>query len=261
VKPSPLRLLVVAVAAVVVLAGGVLVLGDDERPGGTTPAADGTLPGPGPTADLGRQGPVLLIPGYGGGAGLFQGMRARLQAAGIPSEAIDVGDGTQDLTGYAALVIERARQLVAAGAPSVDLVGFSAGGITARIAAASPQGGPLIRRVVTIASPHEGTRLAALGQLVGECPTACVQLAPGSDLLESLAPATGPERFFTLWTRSDDVIRPPESSELEDAAELVVQDVCNRPVAHVPVLEDSLTLAAVPAWLSGQPLPASCPAV
>jgi pimeloyl-ACP methyl ester carboxylesterase len=257
-RRSPTTAIIIALlAAVVAIAAVVLITRDGGREGGTVAAVDGTLPGPGPAADLAVRGPVLLIPGYGGGTGLFRGLQAQLQAEGIAWEAVDVGDGTGDLNAYADLVLARARQLVAAGAPSVDLVGYSAGGITARVAAAGD--GTLIRRVATIASPHEGTRLAALGQLVGECPPACQQLAPGSELLTSLPPANGSTRFFTLWSRSDDVIRPPDSSQLVDAAELVVQDVCDRVVGHLPVLEDPLTLLAVPAFLRGEALPTACP--
>jgi pimeloyl-ACP methyl ester carboxylesterase len=257
-RVRPLTAVAVALLAAIVAIATVLLLArDGGREGGTIAAADGTLPGPGPTADLAVRGPVLLIPGYGGGTGLFSGLQGQLQAEGIAWEAIDVGDGTGDLNVYADLVLARARQLVASGAPSVDLVGYSAGGITARAAAAKD--GSVFRRVATIASPHDGTRLAALGQLVGECPPACQQLAPGSDLLNALPPANGSTRYLTLWSRSDDVIRPPESSRLEDATELVVQDVCDRVVGHLPVLEDPLTLLAVPGFLRGDPLPTTCP--
>ena len=74
------------------------------------------------------------------------------------------------------------------GAPSVDLVGYSAGGVVVRLYVADLGGGSHVRRAVTLASPHHGTDLAALAGSLGSeaCPEACQQLDPDSDLLRRL---------------------------------------------------------------------------
>jgi triacylglycerol esterase/lipase EstA (alpha/beta hydrolase family) len=186
-------------------------------------------------------------------------MASTLGSEGVPFEVIGIDDGTGDLNVYAQRVVTRAQQLVAGGAPSVDIIGFSAGGVIARIAGTDPVGRPLIRRIATIASPHAGTTVAALGALFGQCPPACEQLDPDSALLESLPQASAPDRYLTVWSRSDDVIRPPESSELENATSVVVQDLCDRIVGHNATMSDPVTLTAVPAFLAGSPLPSTCP--
>lgn len=214
---------------------------------------------PGPVASLDTRGPVLLIPGYGGGTSPLQALAATLQTQGITAEFVDIGDGTDDLSVYAERVVARSQQLVAAGSPSVDLIGFSAGGVIARIAGTSASGAPLIRRIATIGTPNEGTQTAALGSLIGQCPIACQQLEPGSSLLSDLQPASSPERYLTVWSKSDDVIQPPESSELDNASQVVVQDLCDRIVGHNAVMSDPVTLTSVPAFLSGTALPTSCP--
>jgi pimeloyl-ACP methyl ester carboxylesterase len=221
--------------------------------------AGSSEPPPGPTADLSVRGPVLLIPGYGGGTQPLQAMSSTLRAQGVVHEIINIDDGTGDLTLYAQRVIARAQQLVAGGSPSVDLIGFSAGGVIARIAGTDTVGRPLIRRIATVGTPHEGTQVAAIGALFGQCPPACQQLDPDSELLKELPPASSSDRYLTVWSRSDDVVRPPESSALKNANEVIVQDVCNRVVGHDAVMRDPVTLTSIPAFLADSALPSTCP--
>lgn len=215
-------------------------------------------PPPGPSAPLDSQGPVLLIPGYGGGTVGLQAAASTLGTAGIPAEVVPIGDGTGDLSIYAQQVVARAQQLVASGAPSVDLLGFSAGGLIARDAATSTTGQPLIRRVVTVGSPHEGTQLAALGGLVGGCPPACLQLSPGSDYLDALPTGSASDRWLSIWSTTDEVIRPVASSELKGAKWFPLQDVCARPVAHNNLITDPLVQNTAIAYLGGSGLPTGC---
>ena len=108
---------------------------------------------------------------------------------------------------------------VADGAPSVDVVGYSAGGVVVRLWVDDLGGGSLARRVVTLSSPHHGTEVAGLGADLGEeaCPTACEQLAPDSDLLTTLnardETPPGP-RWVALWTTDDATVVPPTSGLL-----------------------------------------------
>ena len=129
------------------------------------------------------------------------------------------------------------RALERTGAASVDLVGYSAGGVTARLWARD-FGSGLARRIVTLGSPHHGTDLAGLAADVtpDECPTACQQLATDSDLLRALnATDETPDGplWVSIWTTDDQTVVPPDSASLEGALDFSVQSVCpGEVIAH-----------------------------
>lgn len=250
------RLLLQSLALLAAIAVALLVL---ARLLGGTPA-------PAPSAAQGRLGPVLLVPGYGGSTRGLEVLAAELRAAGRQASVLPApGDGTGDLRRNAAELTAAVDAALAAGAPSVDLVGYSAGGVVARLVARERAAD--LRRVVTLGSPHHGTRLAALGAALspGSCPVACQQLAPGSDLLDRLNDGDetpdGPQ-WLALWTTQDEVVTPPESARLDGAVNLAVQDLCpgvqvthgqlpTAPVVRALVLQALSTADVAP--------PAGCP--
>ncbi len=219
-SPARRRLVVGAavVAAVVVLAVAVTAALGGGRT--VTPVAQDRL------------GPVLLLPGYGGAASGLDPLARALRGEGRTVEVIaPPGDGRGDLREHATLVEQAAQDAVDGGAPSVDVVGYSAGGVVARYMVAELGGGDLVRRVVTLSSPHHGTDLAAgaAGLGAASCPEACRQLAPGSELLTDLnrgdETPPGPQ-WVALWTTDDQTVVPPTSGRLEGAVSFAVQDVC-----------------------------------
>lgn len=210
-----------------------------------------------------RPGPVLLVPGYGGGTAGLEALAATLRAAGHEARVVPLpGRGTGDLDRQAVALDVAARAALAGGAPSVDVVGFSAGGVVARLWAAEHGGAARARRVVTLGSPHHGTDLAALaGALAPDsCPRACQQLAPDSDLLRGLnrgdeTPA-GP-RWVSIWTAQDQVVSPPDSARLSGALDVVVQRVCpGRTVAHGGLPTDAVVGGLVVRALAAGPVTA-----
>ncbi len=218
-----LGLLFALVAAVV--AAGVAVAVAVTR-GGATPVARSAA------ADV--PGPVVLVPGYGGSTRSLQVLATLLKSTGRDAYVLSLpGDGRGDLTDQArALGREVATVRRDTGASSVDVVGYSAGGVVSRLWVRDEGGAALARRVVTLGSPQHGTDLAGLaGDLVpDQCPVACQQLEPGSDLLARLnagdeTPA-GPQ-FVSIWTTADQVVVPPESAQLAGALNFSVQSVCS----------------------------------
>ncbi|MGQ0465904.1 MAG: esterase/lipase family protein [Sporichthyaceae bacterium] len=177
-------------------------------------------------------GPVLLVHGYGGtSAGLVQ-LAAEIRAAGRTAIVVEpVGDNTGDLTEQVANLERAVRGAESAGATSVDVVGYSAGGVVALAWSKRHDGALRARRIVSLGSPFHGTTVAstALTFAPDQCLAACRQLAPGSDLLTSLdvdgAGAAHPG-WVALWTRDDTVVTPPESGELKGAVALSVQSLC-----------------------------------
>lgn len=205
-------------------------------------------------------GPVLLVPGYGGRVASLDPLAAALRAQGRTVVIVaPVGDGTGDLRAQAqnlGVAADRARQV--SGAPSVDVIGYSAGGVVARLWVREEGGASVARRVLTLGSPQHGTSQAALGlELAGGCSTACEQLVPNSDLLRALnagdeTPA-GPD-WATVRSTGDQVVTPTDSAALDGALNLVVQDLC--PAATTPhgnLPSDPVVLAALTTVLGPQP--------
>lgn len=201
--------------------------------------------------DQGAPGPVLLVPGYGGSESALDVLAAALRGAGREAEVVSlVGDGTGDLNEQVG-ALDRAvsEALARTGAGSVDLVGYSAGGITVRLWTRDAGGGAVARRVVTLGSPHHGTDVAALAAgLAGDsCPEGCRQLATDSDLLRELnaddeTPA-GP-RWVSIWTTDDQTVVPASSGSLDGALDFSVQSVCPAAaVSHGDLPRDPTVIA------------------
>ncbi|HEY0125783.1 MAG TPA: alpha/beta fold hydrolase [Blastococcus sp.] len=210
-----------------------------------------------------RPGPVLLIPGYGGGTGSLRPLADQLTAAGRDATVVALpGNGTGDLAASAgALDAAVDAALERTGEQTVDLVGYSAGGLVARLWVADGHAGS-VRRVVTLGSPHHGTSLADLATAFasGECPVGCRQMATGSTLLAELnsgdeTPA-GPT-WISIWTTRDEAVTPPDSARLDGALNLPVQSVCSSSrVGHGDLPRDPLVRAVVLAELgAGDPVP------
>lgn len=207
-----------------------------------------------------QPGPVLLVPGYGGNVSSLQPLVDALRSAGRTPVVVPPKDGgTGDLQAEAAHLDEVARaQLKASGAASVDVIGYSAGGVVARLWVRDHGGASIVRRVLTLGSPQHGTTEAALGrELAGGCPVACEQLVPESDLLRQLnagdeTPA-GP-LWATVRSTSDQVVTPTRSAELEGALNLEVQTVCPRArTAHGGLPGDPVVLASLSSVLGVPP--------
>ena len=214
-------------------------------------------------------GPVLLVPGYGGSTASLQTLADRLDAVGRDATVVDVPDeGTGDMNASAAVLGTAVDDALArTGASSVDVVGYSAGGVIARLWAADG-GAEQARRILTLGSPHHGTTLADLGSELApdQCPEGCRQLTTDSDLLRELnaddeTPA-GPT-WVSIWTTVDQTVTPPDSAELDGALNLTVQSVCaDSTVEHGQLPRDPLVQSIVLAELAGgQPValgPADC---
>ena len=256
--PARRRLLLGIVAALVagVLAAVIVVV--VNRPGPSNAAA--------PVAQD-KPGPVLLVPGYGGSTSALDVLAARLRSAGRQATVVRLpADGTGDLRDQAAVLDRAARSAIAGGAPSVDVVGYSAGGVVARLWAEEDGGAAIARRIVTLGAPHHGTDLAALaGSLLpGQCPTACAQLAPNSDLLTRLNARTMPTGpvWVSVWTEQDQIVTPPDSARLDGALNIPVQSVCAREqldhsnLPRDPVVQSLVLTALAPARPTQ---PTACP--
>jgi triacylglycerol esterase/lipase EstA (alpha/beta hydrolase family) len=220
-SPARRRLvLLVAGAATLVLIAVVGVVVVRAATGGGSPVAQD------------RPGPVLLVSGYGGSTRSLEPIRSTLQSAGRDVVVVTpVGDGTGDIAAQARDLGDQADvALERFGADSVDVVGYSAGGVVAREWVRSFGGAKVARRVLSVGSPQHGTDVAELGAGLGtSCPTACQQLVPDSDLLRALnardETPPGPV-FVSVWSSADEVVVPTGSARLAGAVNFTVQSVC-----------------------------------
>ena len=207
-----------------------------------------------------QPGPVLLVPGYGGNADSLAPLEIALRAAGRQVVVVTpAGDGTGDLRAEADHLADvAASTLDRTGAPSVDVIGYSAGGVVARLWVRDGNGKTAARRVLTLGSPHHGTGVAQLGsELGGGCPTACEQLVPDSDLLRRLNAGDetpdGP-LWITVRTTGDRVVTPVDSAALDGALNLLVQDECPGSTAqHGDLPGDPVVRAALGSVLGPGP--------
>ncbi|MGH2809152.1 MAG: alpha/beta fold hydrolase, partial [Actinomycetota bacterium] len=199
--------------------------------------------------------PVILVHGYGGSSTSMETIQARLQREGRSVVAVDLPDrGEGDITSSARFLSEA---IDATGAATVDLIGFSLGGVVVRtyvdaIDASKP------RYVITLASPHHGTDIAGLATFAdpGACTGACAQLNPESDFLAGLNdPDETPEgpAFVTVWTDDDETVTPPDSAVLDGALNIKIQDVCpGAEVSHGDVAHHLAVLGIIVTTLTGR---------
>lgn len=134
----------------VAIAASVFVLTRSATP--TKPVSQGTA------------GPVLLVPGYGGSTTALDSLASVLRAGGKDVTVLALpGDARGDLGAQAAaLGVAAAKTLDRTGAASVDVVGYSAGGVVARLWVRQHGGAARARRVISLGSPQHGTDLASL---------------------------------------------------------------------------------------------------
>jgi triacylglycerol lipase len=200
--------------------------------------------------------PVVLVHGYGGSTGDFRVLAPRLAAAGFDVVPVPLPErNTGDLRASARALAQAVRRT---GASQIDVVGFSAGGVVARLWLRELGGVELARHVVLLGSPNHGAGLAEEARMLdpGRCLVACEQLVPSSPLLAALnrgdETPDGPT-WTTVWTQGDEIVTPPESARLDGAVNVRVQDVCpGARLSHGDLARDPLALGLVLRALQGR---------
>jgi triacylglycerol esterase/lipase EstA (alpha/beta hydrolase family) len=195
-------------------------------------------------------GPVLLVTGYGGSTRSVDPLRQALEHEGrdvvvVPAVSGGTGDIAEQADALDGAADDAMKRFDAA---SVDVVGYSAGGVVAREWVRHGDGAGKARRVLSVGSPQHGTTVAELAVgIAGTCPTACRQLGPDSDLLRALnardETPDGP-RFISVWSDADEVVVPPDSALLAGALNVTVQSVCSgAQTSHEDLPSDPVVLA------------------
>jgi len=128
-------------------------------------------------------------------------------------KAINLRGKFRSIHEFARVLAEEVEKVMAdSQSEQVDLVGQSMGGLVIRSYLAEGSSRAKIRRVVTLGSPHGGTKLAVFGLGQG-----AKEMVPGSAFLESLNQGVQiPEGglFYAIYTIVDNMVLPNESTKL-----------------------------------------------
>jgi triacylglycerol lipase len=238
------RIFAVGLAAVLAVVVAVIAVGVIRAGGGQAPAATGFPP-------QDRPGPVLLVPGYGGSTGSLSVLARRIRSTGRQVTVVHLpGNGTGSLIADASVLNAAVTRALRDGARSVDVIGYSAGGVATLLWVRDDGGVHKARRVVTLGSPFHGAAIASAAQgfVPGACPAACQQLVPGSSLLNRLDATRVPARprWLSLWSTDDTTVTPPDSARLAGAINVPIQSVCPaQQVSHSQLPANPIVTAMV----------------
>lgn len=160
--------------------------------------------------------PVLLVHGIDDTGAIFDRMADRLALAGHgPIYTIDLAPSNGDV-GLSELAVQVAQKVEAirheTGAPRIDMVGFSLGGMVSRYYLQRLDGLTRVRRFVTISAPHAGSFSAYFRWNPG-----AADVRWGSAFLRDLerdAEVLSAVEMTSLWTPFDMMILPSWSSRL-----------------------------------------------
>ena len=129
-----------------------------------------------------------------------------------------------------------ARALERTGADKVDLIGHSMGGLVIRYYVERLGGAPQVHTVVTLGTPHQGTKTAVLGLF-----ETARQFHPAAPFIREMqASSLAPEvKMVSLWSEFDNIVLPPENALLPPPC----ANVMLRNVGHVALLFSKQALA------------------
>ena len=176
--------------------------------------------------------PILLVHGYLCNRGLWMAFRQRLLVAGL--EPIYTVTLTPLFGGIDTLVSKLDARIeaicVATGAEKLMIVAHSMGGLVVRASLAqvrAPASASRVAKLVTLGSPHHGTRLAkrGLGVNARQMRFHGEWLKRLADKESAAAERRDPPATLSIYTLNDDIVYPPESSVLQWAENVPVSAV------------------------------------
>ena len=157
--------------------------------------------------------PVVLVHGVLCNGGVFAAMAGKLADAGLgPVYVLSYGPPLHPIERFVIqldALIRKAR--AATGASSVIIVGHSMGGLVAR-AYLQRHGSDSVARVVTVGTPHHGSRFAWLA--MGAC---MAQIRPDSAWLAALPAVAATPPLVSLWSPHDSMVAPQTSCVVDGA--------------------------------------------
>lgn len=194
----------------------------------------GPVPIPADTASLPTEAkpPVLLLHGFIDNRSVFVLLRRSLAQHGRHQvESLNYSPLTCDIRTAAELLGRHVEEVCErTGQPEVDVVGHSLGGLIARYYVQRLGGDARVRTLVTLGTPHGGTRVIP----VMDAHPIVRQMRPGSAVLEELA-ESAPHcrtRFVSFWSDLDQLMDPLETACITHP-DLLAQNVRVSGIGHL----------------------------
>jgi pimeloyl-ACP methyl ester carboxylesterase len=201
------------------------------------PQDTGTDTGTDPTPDAARlptpaKTPVVLLHGFIDNRSVFVLLRRSLAQHGRHQvESLNYSPLTCDIRTAAELLGRHIEEICErTGHHEVDIVGHSLGGLIARYYAQCLGGDIRVRTLVTLGTPHSGTRVLPM---MNAHPIVR-QMRPGSNVIEELRRPV-PQcrtRFVSFWSDLDQLMDPLETACIEHP-DLIAQNVRVSGVGHL----------------------------
>ncbi|WP_432011449.1 esterase/lipase family protein [Streptomyces cucumeris] len=237
-----------AIALDLAILAGHLVL----YPTGVLPERPPAPPPPDAAARLPTDGrarrPVVLLHGFIDNRSVFVLLRRTLRRHGRQHvEALNYSPLTCDLRTAAALLARHIEEVCArTGHSQVDVVGHSLGGLIARYYVQRLGGDHRVHSLVTLGTPHAGTRSAPL---LSAHPLVR-QMCPDSEVIAELR-RPAPEcrtRMISFWSDADQLMIPAETARI-DHPDVISRNIRVSGVGHLALPVHSAVAAGVLAAL------------
>lgn len=161
--------------------------------------------------------PVLLVHGYMMNRACFIYIHIRLAIDGFRVFSVNLYPPKLSITELAERVADKMEEIAdKTGEKEVYLIGHSMGGLVTRYYSISPRGAGRVKRLITLASPHRGTRIAVLGMGIN-----AKEMVPGSEFLNELNKKPLPP-IYSIWSTLDNLIVPPEHAYSDNISNLSI---------------------------------------
>ncbi len=180
--------------------------------------------------------PVLLVHGYLCNRGLWWWMRRRLRELGAAVATINLEPPFGDIERFAEQLHIRIEALLEeTGGDRLVLVGHSMGGLVSR-AYLRRYGSTRVAKLITLASPHHGTRMARF-----DLGFDARQMEPNHPWIQELARNEPvPVPTLSIWSLGDEFVVPAESSRLAGAREQVLPTIGHLSLVLAPTVVDAM---------------------
>lgn len=163
--------------------------------------------------------PVMLVHGYGANSASMAFVQWMLRRLGWSNVyIISYTPPTANARGLAKQLADRAKQLMEkCESEKIDIVCHSMGGLLTRYALINLDLADRVDCVVTLGSPHRGSRVAGLVPAMGSA----AQLRHDSPFIKEVAAdgdTPGNARFYSIWSEFDSFVLPVRSALIQGNA-------------------------------------------